>query len=112
LVASSFLIVAAAVPRQYMCIKEQLKAKFGPIAAQTKFGELPYSIAAQVIDELKRFDLPEEILHAIQGQISGLDESHSVSVSIKKTRINYKNEKIIYRSTNYYGVALWTFWVS
>merc|ERR1739848_734561 len=78
LVASAFLIVAAAVPRQYMCIKEQLKVKFGPIAAQTKFGELPYSIAAQVIEELKRFDLPEEILQAIQGQIAGLNETHSI----------------------------------
>ena len=80
MVASAFLIVAAAVPRQYMCIKEQLKVKFGPIAAQTKFGELPYSIAAQVIEELKRFDLPEEILQAIQGQIAGLNETHSVNL--------------------------------
>ena len=85
MVASSFLIVAAAVPRQYMCIKEQLKVKFGPISSQTPLGELPYSIAAQVIDELKRFDLNEEILQAIQGQISGLSESHSVRIQLKIT---------------------------
>ena len=79
MVASSFLILAAAVPQKYMCIKEQLKVKFGPIVEQTAFEELSYSLAAQVLDELKRFQLPEEILQAIQGQISGLTEHHPVS---------------------------------
>ena len=78
MVASAFLIIAAAVPRQYMCIKEQVKVKFGPIVAQTALNELSHSLAAQVTAELKRFGLSDEILNAISGQISSITESHSV----------------------------------
>jgi len=77
-VASAFLIIAAAVPRQYMCIKEQVKVKFVPIVAQTQFDELSHSLAAQVNEELKRFGLSDEILNAISGQISSITESHSI----------------------------------
>ena len=79
IVASAFLIVAAAVPRQYMCIKESLKVKFAPIAEQTKVDDLPVALSVQIIDELKRFALSDDMIQVIQGQISSLSESHSVS---------------------------------
>jgi hypothetical protein len=70
--------VAAAVPRKYCIVKEQLKSVIQPIAAQTSLTELPLSIAALVIQKLKPYKLNEELELIIHGQISDLDDQHAI----------------------------------
>ena len=72
LIAATFLIVAASVPRQYVQIKEQLKSKVKPISDQTPFAELQFSLAELVIQQLGPFNLNEELIGVIRGQISDL----------------------------------------
>ena len=78
LVAASFLIVAASVPRQYVIIKEQLKSKVKPISDQTPFEELQFSLAELIISQLSPFNLNEELIQVIRGQISDLSKDHSI----------------------------------
>ena len=59
-------------------VKEQLKSVIQPIAAQTSLNELPFSIAELVIDKLKPHKLNEELVLIIRGQISDLNEQHSI----------------------------------
>ena len=78
LIAATFLIVAASVPRQYVQIKEQLKSKVKPISDQTPFAELQFSLAELVIQQLGPFNLNDELIGVIRGQISDLSADHSI----------------------------------
>ena len=78
LIAATFLIVAASVPRQYVQIKEQLKSKVKPISDQTPFAELQFSLAELVIQQLAPFNLNDELIGVIRGQISDLSADHSI----------------------------------
>lgn len=92
LLASAFLIVAAAVPRQYMCIKNQLKVKLTPIVAQAKIEEIPLAIGVQVIEELKTFNLPEDVQKIIKGQLIDLSDTHSIFSLLHKRAIEFLSE--------------------
>jgi len=70
--------VAAAVPRKYCIVKEQLKSVIQPIAAQTSLTELPLSIAELVIQKLKPYKPNEELELIIHGQISDLNDQHAI----------------------------------
>ena len=78
LIAATFLIVAASVPRQYVQIKEQLKSKVKPISDQTPFAELQFSLAELVIHQLGPFNLNDELIGVIRGQISDLSAEHAI----------------------------------
>jgi len=92
LIASSFLIIAAAVPRPYMGIKNQLKVKLIPIAAQTKLEDLPLAIAVQAVEELRSFNLPDDVKNVIQGQITELNEDHSIYSLLHKRAMDFLSE--------------------
>jgi hypothetical protein len=58
--------------------------KLIPIAAQTKLEDLPLAIAVQAIEELKSFNLPDDVKNVIQGQITELNEDHSIYSLLRK----------------------------
>jgi len=58
--------------------------KLIPIAARTKLEDLPLAIAVQAIEELKSFNLPDDVQNVIQGQITDLNEDHSIYSLLRK----------------------------
>ena len=62
-----------------------------PIAARTKLEDLPLAIAVQAIEELKSFNLPDDVQNVIQGQITDLNDTHSIYSLLHKRGIMTKN---------------------
>ena len=77
-IAASFLVLAASAPRQYVLVKEQLRSAAKPIAEQTSVVELPHSLAELAIQKLGAFKLEGDLLIAIRGQLSALNEEHPI----------------------------------
>lgn len=77
-IAASFLVLAASAPRQYVLVKEQLRTAAKPIADQTSIVELPHSLAELAIQKLAPFNLEEDLIIAIRGQLSALNDEHPI----------------------------------
>lgn len=60
-----------------------------PIAARTKLEDLPLAIAVQAIEELKSFNLPDDVQNVIQGQITDLNDTHSIYSLLHKRGIYF-----------------------
>jgi hypothetical protein len=65
-------------------LQRYVLVKLLPIAAQTKLEDLPLAIAVQAIEELKSFNLPDDVKNVIQGQITELNEDHSIYSLLRK----------------------------
>lgn len=77
-IAAAFLVLAASAPRQYVLIKEQLRSAAKPIADQTTISELPLSLSELAIQKLAPYNLNEDLVIAIRGQVSSLNEDHAI----------------------------------
>ena len=69
---------------QYFELLQYVLVKLLPIAAQTKLEDLALAIAVQAIEELKSFNLPDDVKNVIQGQITDLNEDHSIYSLLRK----------------------------
>lgn len=77
-IAASFLVLAASAPRQYVLVKEQLRTAAKPISDQTDILELPHSLAELAIQKLSPFNLDQDLIIAIRGQLSSLNDDHPI----------------------------------
>ena len=77
-IAASFLVLAASAPRQYVLVKEQLRTAAKPISDQTDILELPHSLAELAVQKLSPFNLDQDLIIAIRGQLSSLNDEHPI----------------------------------
>ena len=77
-IAASFLVLAASAPRQYVLVKEQLRSAAKPISDQTDIVELPHSLAELAVQKLSPFNLDQDLIIAIRGQLSSLNDEHPI----------------------------------
>lgn len=77
-IAASFLVLAASAPRQYVLVKEQLRSAAKPISDQTDIIELPHSLAELAVQKLSPFNLDQDLIIAIRGQLSSLNDEHPI----------------------------------
>ena len=77
-IAASFLVLAASAPRQYVLVKEQLRSAAKPISDHTSIEELPHSLAELAIQKLQPFNLDQDLIIAIRGQLSALTDNHPI----------------------------------